>query len=382
MSDARHDLAIDGYAILRKIDEGGMGEVFEAVQEEPARRVAIKLVKRGMDSDEVLARFESERQALALMSHAAIARVYAAGTTFSGRPYFVMEYVEGEPITVYCDRARLGIDARLALFLEVCEGVHHAHQKGIIHRDIKSSNVLVANEDGRARPKIIDFGLAKALSGSSLADSGLTQVGSPIGTPESMSPEQLELEGTHVDTRSDVYALGILLYELLVGSKPFLARVIVEEGFFEFRRQVLEVDAPRPSSRATDETAGLRATTSVLLARALRGDLDWIVGRALEKLPDRRYPSVSELAADLRRHLSDEPVQAGSPSRAYRVKKFVRRNRAGVAGARSGCCSRWLWASRARASRWCAPSAPRAWPAARRCARTRRRTPRAARRTS
>ena len=333
MSDARHDLAIDGYAILRKIDEGGMGEVFEAVQEEPARRVAIKLVKRGMDSDEVLARFESERQALALMSHAAIARVYAAGTTFSGRPYFVMEYVEGEPITVYCDRARLGIDARLALFLEVCEGVHHAHQKGIIHRDIKSSNVLVANEDGRARPKIIDFGLAKALSGSSLADSGLTQVGSPIGTPESMSPEQLELEGTHVDTRSDVYALGILLYELLVGSKPFLARVIVEEGFFEFRRQVLEVDAPRPSSRATDETAGLRATTSVLLARALRGDLDWIVGRALEKLPDRRYPSVSELAADLRRHLSDEPVQAGSPSRAYRVKKFVRRNRAGVAGA-------------------------------------------------
>ena len=305
MSDARHDLAIDGYAILRKIDEGGMGEVFEAVQEEPARRVAIKLVKRGMDSDEVLARFESERQALALMSHAAIARVYAAGTTFSGRPYFVMEYVEGEPITVYCDRARLGIDARLALFLEVCEGVHHAHQKGIIHRDIKSSNVLVANEDGRARPKIIDFGLAKALSGSSLADSGLTQVGSPIGTPESMSPEQLELEGTHVDTRSDVYALGILLYELLVGSKPFLARVIVEEGFFEFRRQVLEVDAPRPSSRATDETAGLRATTSVLLARALRGDLDWIVGRALEKLPDRRYPSVSELAADLRRHLSE-----------------------------------------------------------------------------
>jgi tetratricopeptide (TPR) repeat protein len=332
VTEASQDLDIAGYSIRRKIDEGGMGEVFEAWQEEPGRRVAIKLVKRGMDSDEVLARFESERQTLALMSHAHIARVFAAGTTPTGRPYFVMEYVEGVPITAYCDREGLALDQRIALFLQVCEGVQHAHQKGVIHRDIKSSNVLVEVADGRALPKIIDFGLAKVLS-AGVTDAGLTQAGAPIGTPEYMSPEQLELEGTHVDTRTDVYALGILLYELLVGSKPFDARVIFDEGFFEFRRQILEVDPARPSSRITADTAKLRASTTVQLERELRGDLDWIVARALEKLPDRRYPSVSEFAADLQRHRDDEPVLAGPPSRTYRIKKFVRRHRLGVASA-------------------------------------------------
>ena len=330
---SRQDLDIAGYSILRKLDEGGMGEVYEAWQEMPRRHVAIKLIKRGMDSEEVIARFESERQALALMNHAHIAQVYAAGTTVAGSPYFVMEFVEGVPITDHCDRDRLEIDERIALFLQVCEGVHHAHQKGIIHRDIKSSNVLVQTENGQAAPKIIDFGLAKALSGSKLEDVGLTQAGTPIGTPEYMSPEQLELEGTHVDTRTDVYALGVLLFELLVGSRPFDARVMIDEGFFEFRRQILEVDAPRPSTRATEDTALLRRTNALELGRWLRGDLDWIVGHALEKQPDRRYASVSEFAADLQRYLDDEPVLASPPSRVYRIKKFVRKHKLGVASA-------------------------------------------------
>jgi tetratricopeptide (TPR) repeat protein len=327
------ELEIPGYRILRKLDEGGMGEVYEAWQEVPVRHVAIKLIKHGMDSEEVVARFESERQALALMNHAHIAQVYAAGTTAAGRPYFVMEFVQGVPITEHCDRERLRIDERLALFLAVCEGVQHAHQKGIIHRDIKASNVLVQADDGHATPKIIDFGLAKALSRSKIEDVGLTQAGSMLGTPEYMSPEQLELEGTSVDTRSDVYALGILLYELLVGSRPFDARVMVESGFFEFRRQILEVDAPRPSTRVREDTAVLRALSAAQLTKLVRGDLDWIVGRALEKHPDRRYPSVSELAADLQRHRDDEPVDAGPPSGAYRIRKFVRRHRTGVASA-------------------------------------------------
>jgi tetratricopeptide (TPR) repeat protein/predicted Ser/Thr protein kinase len=326
------ELEIAGYSVVRKIAQGGMGEVFEALQAEPARRVAIKLVKRGMDSDEVVARFESERHALALMNHAHIAQVYAAGTTTSGRPFFVMEYVQGAPITDHCDEGRLGIGERIALFLEVCEGVHHAHQKGIIHRDIKASNVLVRVEDGHASPKIIDFGLAKALSRKT-DEVGLTQAGSPIGTPEYMSPEQLELQGTSVDTRTDVYALGVLLFELLVGSRPFDSRVIIDEGFFEFRRQILEVDAPRPSTRATEATALLRRTNALQLGRWVRGDLDWIVGHALEKLPDRRYASVSEFAADLQRYLDDEPVLASPPSRAYRIQKFVRRHKLGVASA-------------------------------------------------
>ncbi len=328
------ELQIPGYAIVRKIDEGGMGEVYEAWQDEPVRRrVAIKLVKWGMDTEEVVARFESERQALALMSHAHIARVYAAGATPTGRPFFVMEYVEGIPITEHCDRGRLPLRERIALFLQVCAGVQHAHQKGIIHRDIKASNVLVESVDERPSPKIIDFGLAKAMARSELADAGLTQAGAPIGTPEYMSPEQLELSGALVDTRTDVYALGVLLYELLVGSRPFDSRVIIDSGFFEFRRQVLEDDAPRPSTRVRADGAALRQTGVAQLERLVRGDLDWIVGKALEKRPERRYAAVSELAADLGRHLEDEPVQAGPPSRIYRARKFVRRHLLGVVSA-------------------------------------------------
>jgi tetratricopeptide (TPR) repeat protein len=324
---------IAGYTVVRKIAEGGMGEVFEALQGEPERRVAIKLVKKGMDSETVVARFESERHALALMNHPHIAQVYSAGTTNSGRPYFVMEYVEGSPITKHCDRENLGIGERIWLFLEVCDGLQHAHQKGIIHRDIKGSNVLVTVDQGFATPKIIDFGLAKALS-QKTDEVGLTQAGSVLGTPEYMSPEQLEAPGTNgIDTRTDVYALGVLLYELLVGSHPFDPRVMIDEGFFAFRRQIIEVEAPRPSTRVTDETATTRKTTAIQLGRVIAGDLDWIVGRALEKMPDRRYPSVSEFAADLRRYLDDEPVLASPPSRLYRVGKFVRRHKAGVVAA-------------------------------------------------
>ena len=327
------ELDIAGFSVVRKIAEGGMGEVFEALQAEPARRVAVKLVKRGMDSGTVVARFESERHALALMNHPHIAQVYSAGTTNSGRPYFVMEYVEGSPITRHCDDGNLGIGERIWLFLEVCDGLQHAHQKGIIHRDIKSSNVLVTMEAGFATPKIIDFGLAKALSQKS-DEVGLTQAGSVLGTPEYMSPEQMEAPGTNgIDTRTDVYALGVLLYELLVGSQPFDPNVMIDQGFFEFRRQIIEVEPARPSTRVTEETAKLRKTTAIQLGRQLERDLDWIVGRALEKVPDRRYPSVSEFAADLRRYLDDEPVLASPPSRLYRIGKFVRRHKLGVASA-------------------------------------------------
>jgi serine/threonine protein kinase/tetratricopeptide (TPR) repeat protein len=327
------ELDIAGLTVVRKIAEGGMGEVFEALQAEPERRVAVKLVKRGMDSGTVVARFESERHALALMNHPHIAQVYSAGTTNSGRPYFVMEYVEGSPITKHCDGENLGIGERIWLFLEVCDGLQHAHQKGIIHRDIKSSNVLVTMDQGFATPKIIDFGLAKALS-QKADEVGLTQAGSVIGTPEYMSPEQMEAPGTNgIDTRTDVYALGVLLYELLVGLQPFDPRVMVEQGFFEFRRQIIEVEPARPSTRVTEDTAKLRKTTAIQLGRQLERDLDWIVGRALEKVPDRRYPSVSEFAADLRRYLDDEPVLASPPSRIYRISKFVRRHKLGVASA-------------------------------------------------
>ncbi len=327
------ELDIAGLSVVRKIAEGGMGEVFEALQAEPERRVAVKLVKRGMDSGTVVARFESERHALALMNHPHIAQVYSAGTTTTGRPYFVMEYVEGSPITKHCDLENLGIGERIWLFLEVCDGLQHAHQKGIIHRDIKSSNVLVTMDQGFATPKIIDFGLAKALS-QKADEVGLTQAGSVIGTPEYMSPEQMEAPGTNgIDTRTDVYALGVLLYELLVGSQPFDPRVMIDQGFFEFRRQIIEVEPARPSTRVTEETAKMRKTTAIQLGRQLERDLDWIVGRALEKAPDRRYPSVSEFAADLRRYLDDEPVLASPPSRLYRISKFVRRHKLGVASA-------------------------------------------------
>jgi len=336
----REDLSqsIPGFRLLQKLGEGGMGEVYEAEQLEPVRRrVALKLIKRGMESKEVLARFDSERQALALMSHPNIAQVYDAGTTTDGRPFFVMEFVPGVPLTQYCDTNRLSTAERLELFTQICNGVQHAHHKGVIHRDIKPSNVLVKIQDSKPVPKIIDFGIAKATSQRLTEQSVFTAMGEFIGTPEYMSPEQADLTGLDVDTRTDVYSLGVVLYELLVGAQPFDGRELRQEGFDEMRRKIREEEPPRPSVRlsglgekSTTAAANRRIEPSTL-ARQLHGDIDWITMKALEKDRTRRYDSPGELAADIGRHLRDEPVLAGPPSATYRVKKFVRRHTLGVA---------------------------------------------------
>ena len=296
-----------------------MGEVWLAEQLQPVRRqLAVKLIKAGMDTRQVIARFEAERQALALMGHPGIAKVFDAGSTPEGRPYFAMEYVRGEPITAYCARGRLDLRARLSLFLEVCDAVQHAHQKGIIHRDLKPSNVLVAEIDGKPRPTIIDFGIAKATSQPLTEHTLHTELGSVIGTPEYMSPEQAELSGRDVDTRTDVYALGAILYELLTGVLPLDIRGARQSGIDEVRRTIRDVQPPRPSTRGSARAA------------AIRGDLDWITMKALEKERARRYGSVSELAADIRRHLVHQPVLAGPPTTGYRAAKFLRRHRLGA----------------------------------------------------
>ena len=325
---------IGPYRIVGRLGEGGMGVVYEAEQTEPVRRhVALKLVKLGMDTREVVARFTSERQALALMNHPYIAQAFDAGTTDDGRPFFVMELVAGEPLDIYCDRTRLTTEQRLQLFLKVCDAVQHAHQKGVIHRDLKPSNILVTDLAGGPRPKIIDFGVAKAIGGRLSDLSVQTALGHFVGTPAYMSPEQLT--GLDVDTRSDVYALGVLLYELLVGVRPFEAKA--ETAPAEVMRRVLQAEPTRPSARlatlgaATEETARRRRMEVRALRRSLAGDLDWIVLKALEKDRTRRYPFVSELIADVERHLRHEPVLAGTAGRAYRVGKFVRRHTLGVA---------------------------------------------------
>jgi len=328
---------IGPYHLRQKIGEGGMGEVWVAEQLKPLRRtVALKVIKAGLDTKQVIARFESERQALAMMDHPAIAKVFDAGETEQGRPYFVMEYVHGIPFTAYCDQNRLTTQERLELFKHVCEGVQHAHQKGIIHRDLKPSNVLVAVQDDRPMPKIIDFGVAKATAHRLTEQTMFTELGMLVGTPEYMSPEQAEMSGLDVDTRADIYSLGIMLYELLVGALPFDPATLRRAGLDAIRRQIREVDPPRPSTRfstlgdGTAAAARNRRTEPNRLMSQLKGDLDWITMKCLEKDRIRRYASASDLAEDLERHMSHQPVVAGPPSAAYRARKFVRRHRLGV----------------------------------------------------
>jgi non-specific serine/threonine protein kinase/serine/threonine-protein kinase len=323
---------IGRYHLLQKIGEGGMGEVWLAEQKEPVRRrVALKLIKAGMDTREVVARFESERQALALMDHPAIAKVLDAGSTPQGAPYFVMEYVAGVPITTYCDNHRLNTRERLELFMHVCEGVQHAHQKAIIHRDLKPSNILVTEVDGHPAPKIIDFGVAKALTQKLTADTMFTRVGALVGTPEYMSPEQALSSGEDIDTRTDVYSLGIIFYELLAGVHPIDLRKV---AFEEFLRRLREDDPPKLSTkfRAQDpatstELARKRHTEPPALIKQMRGELDSIALKALEKARARRYGSPSDFALDIARYLNNEPVLAVPPSVAYRASKFARRYR-------------------------------------------------------
>ena len=331
---------IGPYRLLQKLGEGGMGEVWLAEQTAPVkRRVALKIIKQGMDTKQVVARFEAERQALAMMDHPAVAKVFDAGTTPHGRPYFVMEYVKGVPITEHCDRHRLTNRERLDLFMQVCEGVQHAHQKAIIHRDLKPSNVLVTEQDGKRLPKIIDFGVAKATAQKLTEKTLFTELGVLIGTPEYMSPEQAELTGEDVDTRTDVYSLGVMLYELLVGALPFDSRELRSDGYEGIRRKIREEDPHKPSTRLSmlgdrsTESAKRRRVDLPTLQRQLRGDLDWITMRALEKDRSRRYGSPVEFAADIGRYLADEPVLASPPSAAYRTRKFVRRHRFGVLAA-------------------------------------------------
>ncbi|HTS83450.1 MAG TPA: serine/threonine-protein kinase [Myxococcaceae bacterium] len=331
---------IGPYRVLQLLGEGGMGEVWLVEQTEPVRRkAAVKIIKVGMDTRQVVARFESERQALALMDHPAIAKVLDGGATHDGRPYFVLEYVPGVRITEHCDAHQLDTRERIELFIQVCEGVQHAHQKAVIHRDLKPSNVLVSLVDGRAQPKIIDFGIAKAV-GQRLTEKTLfTEIGAVIGTPEYMSPEQANLTGQDVDTRTDVYSLGVMLYELLTGRLPFASDELRSSGFDELRRVIREVQPPRPSDKVSTlgqdsrELAQRHRTEPAALCRQLEGDLDWITLKALEKERNRRYGTPSELVADLRRHLRNEPVLAGPPSRTYRVRKYVQRHRVGVAAA-------------------------------------------------
>jgi serine/threonine protein kinase len=340
---------IGPYKLMEQIGEGGMGLVFVAEQQHPVRRkVALKVIKPGMDTRQVIARFEAERQALALMDHPNIAKVLDGGTTGGepggvspGRPYFVMELVKGVPITEYCDQNQVSIRERLGLFLNVCEAVQHAHQKGIIHRDIKPSNVLVMSHDGKPVVRVIDFGIAKAI-GQQLTDKTIyTQFAQLVGTPLYMSPEQAGQSGLDVDTRSDIYSLGVLLYELLTGTTPFDKERLKEAGYDEMRRIIREEEPPRPSTRVS--TLGQVATTASTnrksdpkqLSRLLCGELDWIVMKALEKDRNRRYETASAFAADVQRYLADEPVLACPPSAWYRFRKFARRNKGRLAIAAS-----------------------------------------------
>jgi WD40 repeat protein/serine/threonine protein kinase len=326
---------IGPYKLLELIGEGGMGLVYMAEQQQPVRRlVAVKIIKPGMDSRQVINRFEAERQALAIMDHSHIARVLDGGTTETGHPYFAMELVRGVPITEFCDQKHLTLRERLTLFIQVCQAVQHAHQKGIIHRDLKPTNVLVTMHDAVAFPKVIDFGIAKALGAQLTAHSLHTGFAQLLGTPLYMSPEQVEFDAIDVDTRSDVYSLGVLLYELLTGMPPFDSKTLRDAGLDEMRRIIREVDPPRPSQRISTLDAKAASTISQRrgndgrrLHSLLRGELDWIVMKALDKSRSRRYGSATSLAADIGRYLADEPVQACPPSMIYRLQKLARRHK-------------------------------------------------------
>src|SRR5262245_399801 len=323
------------YKLLEKVGEGGFGVVYVAEQKEPVkRRVALKIIKLGMDTRQVVARFEAERQALALMDHPNIAKVLDAGATDSGRPYFVMELVRGVKLTDYCDQNRLSTKQRLELFIPVCQAIQHAHQKGIIHRDIKPSNILVTLHDGVPVPKVIDFGIAKATQQELTDKTVYTQLQQFVGTPAYMSPEQAEMSGLDIDTRSDIYSLGVLLYELLTGRTPFDPKELMSQGIDAMRKTIREKEPLRPSTKVASlqaeeltTTAARHAIEAPKLISLLRGDLDWIVMKCLEKDRTRRYETANGLAADLKRHLNTEVVSARPPSAAYRFQKAFRRNK-------------------------------------------------------
>jgi serine/threonine protein kinase len=358
--DEPHD-RISCYKLLQKLGEGGCGVVYMAEQTEPVRRrVALKVIKLGMDTRQVIARFEAERQALAMMDHPNIAKVLDAGATRTGRPYFVMELVKGIRITDYCDQNHLSTRERLNLFVQVCQAIQHAHQKGIIHRDIKPSNILVTLHDGVPVPKVIDFGIAKATEQPLTDKTVFTAFGQFMGTPAYMSPEMAELSGLDIDTRSDIYALGVLLYELLTGRTPFDAKELLQGGLDEMRRRIREVEPLRPSTRlSTMANADLtvvaqcRQSEPGKLSRFLRGDLDWIVMKCLEKDRRRRYETANGVAMDIQRYVQNEPVLACPPSAVYRFQKMVRRNKVAVTAVLGVAAtlvlglglSTWLWLS-------------------------------------